>query len=90
MNFILFYLYFSFVLIFIFSRHLHVIAFLVNNSLQLYSIDLVDVLFGLMVLFESRWINIEREREREKVCASTFSSDFNTNRRIVMVVNLSW
>jgi hypothetical protein len=67
MNIILFYFYFSFVLIFIFSHHLHVIAFLVNNSLQLYSIDLVDVLFGLMVLFESRWINIEREREREFV-----------------------
>jgi hypothetical protein len=39
---------------------------LVNNSLQLYSINLVDVLFGLIVLFESRWINIERERERER------------------------
>jgi hypothetical protein len=48
-----------------------------------------------MVLFENRWINIERERgrererERERVCASIFSSDFNTNQRIVMVVNLS-
>ena len=55
------------------------LLFLVNNSLQLYSIDLVDVLFGLVVLFKSRWINIERERERERVCASIFSSDFITN-----------
>jgi hypothetical protein len=73
MNIILFYFYFSFVLIFIFSHHLHVIAFLVNNSFQLYSIDLVDVLFGLMVLFESRWINIEREREREREFVPPFS-----------------